>query len=125
MGIRTTMSQEDYLETILDLSSKSPEVKSVDVARIRSVSRASVNKALSGLVEAGFVEHEPYSKITLTKKGKKIAKEIRERHDLLAKFLVDVLKVDPKIADDEACRMEHVISVDTTKKLYNYLKSIK
>ncbi len=121
-----TSSKEDYLERIYDLSKEQDDghVRSVDVARALNVSRASVNKSLVGLKEDGYIEQEPYGTITLTKKGKTIAKEVRTRHNALRSFLVNVLKVDYDTADMDACEMEHAISKKTAEKLYAYLKEL-
>lgn len=119
--MKATISQEDYLETIYDLSVDGAEVKSVDVARARDVSRASINKAIPGLRDGGFIEQEPYGKITLTKKGLDLAKEIRKRHDIIKSFLEDVLGVVPAVAEEEACKIEHVVSSDTIKKLCAFI----
>ena len=89
-----TSSKEDYLERIYDLSLIDEQVRSIDVARALNVSRASVNKSLGGLKEDGYIEQEPYGTITLTKKGRAIAKDVRTRHNALRTFLTQVLKVD-------------------------------
>ena len=119
-----TSSQEDYLERIYDLSLIDEHVRSIDVARALNVSRASVNKSLGGLKDEGYIEQEPYGTITLTKKGRAVAKEVRTRHNALRAFLTEVLKVDYEIADIDACEMEHAISKHTADKLYAYLKDL-
>ena len=119
-----TSSQEDYLERIYDLSLIDEHVRSIDVARSLNVSRASVNKSLGGLRDEGYIEQEPYGTITLTKKGRAIAKEVRTRHNALRAFLTEVLKVDYEIADIDACEMEHAISKHTADRLYAYLKDL-
>ena len=65
-----------------------------------------------------------YGTITLTKKGRAIAKEVRTRHNALRAFLTEVLKVDYEIADIDACEMEHAISKHTADRLYAYLKDL-
>lgn len=120
--MKTTMSQEDYLETIYDLSHDGAEVKSVDVAKVRKVSRASINKAIPGLLEGGFINHEPYGKLSLTEKGRRVAKEVRRRHDILKSFLVNILTVDEETAEYEACQIEHIVSSDTIKRICDYLE---
>lgn len=119
-----TSSQEDYLERIYDLSLIDEHVRSIDVARSLNVSRASVNKSLGGLRDEGYIEQEPYGTITLTKKGRAIAKEVRTRHNALRAFLTEVLKVDYETADIDACEMEHAISKHTADRLYAYLKDL-
>ncbi len=117
-----TSSQEDYLECIYDLSMEDEKVRSIDVARTLNVSRASVNKSLVGLKDDGYIEQESYGPITLTKKGREIAKDVRTRHNALKAFLIEVLGVEEEIADIDACEMEHAISKTTANKLYSYLK---
>ncbi len=119
-----TSSKEDYLERIYDLSKEDEHVRSVDVARALNVSRASVNKSLIGLKEDGYIEQEPYGTITLTKKGRAVAKDVRTRHNALRSFLLNVLKVDYETADTDACEMEHAISKKTADKLYAYLEEL-
>lgn len=124
MIARVSASQEDYLEVIYDLSHGLESVRSIDIANRLGVSRASVNKRLGLLKDAGFVKHEPYGLVHLTENGCAVAKDVRERHNTLHKFLTDVLGVSEDIADHEACEMEHAISQETAHKLYNYLCSL-
>ena len=124
MITRISASQEDYLEVIYDLSHDTEAVRSIDIAKKIKVSRASVNKRLGLLKEAGFVEHEPYGLVRLTEKGFLVAKNVRERHNALYQFLTDVLDVPADLAAKEACEMEHAISQDTSDKLYAYLSKL-
>lgn len=121
MIARVSASQEDYLEVMYDLSHGTDAVRSIDIANVLGVSRASVNKRLSILKELGFVEHEPYGLVHLTEKGCAVAKNVRERHNTLYKFLTDILGVPAETADHEACEMEHAISQETADRLYEYL----
>ena len=124
MIARVSASQEDYLEVIYDLSHGTEAVRSIDIANLLMVSRASVNKRLGLLKEAGFVEHEPYGLVRLTEKGCAVAKNVRERHNTLYKFLINILGVPADTADREACEMEHAISQDTADRLYAYLNQL-
>ena len=124
MIARVSASQEDYLEVIYDLSHGNEAVRSIDIANLLGVSRASVNKRLSLLKDSGFVEHEPYGLVRLTEKGCAVAKNVRERHNTLYKFLIDILGVPADTADREACEMEHAISQDTADRLYAYLNQL-
>lgn len=119
-----TASKEDYLERIYDISLVNEKVRSIDVAKALSVSRASVNKSLQGLKQDGYIEQEPYGTIYLTSKGFEVAKETRKRHNALRKFLTQVLGVSYAVADVDACEMEHAISEETAQKLYAYLETI-
>lgn len=122
MDDKIRSSGEDYLEAIYNLSQETGRVRSVDVAHTLGVTRPSVNKAMSILVEEGMIEKEPYGDICLTQKGRERAREVTGRHRLLRLFLTKVLEVDEKIAEEDACKMEHVISEETMNKLRIYLE---
>ncbi len=116
-------SLEDYLEAIWVLGGEN--VKSIDLARHLGVSRTSVNKAVNHLIDNDLVDKELYGDISLTQKGKEISRKILSKHQLLKNFLVDFLNVDPLVANEEACGIEHSISDDTAKKLSEFIKKIK
>ncbi|HPO03570.1 metal-dependent transcriptional regulator [Treponema zuelzerae] len=118
-----TASKQDYLETILDFTAEAGQVRSIDIARALGVSRASVNKSLGFLKESGLIEHEHYGDVKLTEAGLRAARQVRARHNLLKLFLIDILKVSPDTAEQDACRMEHAISRETVEKLEVYLKT--
>ena len=117
---------EDYLEAIYRISlepgHEGAPVRSVDVADRLGVSKASVNKALSTLKEAGMVEQSRYGRVTLTPEGRRYASLVWRAHRALRIFLESDLGVAPETADSEACLMEHVLSEDTMERLIGYLE---
>ena len=116
-------ASEDYLEAIYRISlTGTPSVRSVDVAESLGVSKASVNKALSTLKEAGMVEQSRYGRVTLTDEGRSYAAVVWRCHRALRTFLESDLGVEPQTADSEACLMEHVLSEDTMRRLIGYLE---
>ncbi|MDR2908869.1 MAG: metal-dependent transcriptional regulator [Oscillospiraceae bacterium] len=115
---------ENYLETILILERKSGPVRSIDVAEALGVSRPSVNKAVSVLKKAGMVDQQPYGRISLTERGREKAAEVLGRHNNLKRFLTIVLGVGEEAAEVDACRMEHVISEETGRRLAAYIGSV-
>jgi Mn-dependent DtxR family transcriptional regulator len=119
---KITAANEDYLEAIYELGGDIGPVRSVDLALKLEVSKASVNNALSNLKKAGLVEQPYYGDITLTAEGKTYAASVLDRHHALYHFLLDILGVQPQVAVEEACRMEHAISDDTQQKLVEWLR---
>lgn len=118
-------SSQDYLEAILELSEQSPNVKSVDVAKKLDVSRASVNRAINLLKEQGYITQERYCDVYLTDKGIEEGKKIRETHDILQTFLVDILGVSPAVGEEDACMIEHCLSDETKQKLKQFVEKNK
>ena len=102
-------SGEMYLESIYVLARKSGAVRSLDVATYMNFSKPSVSRAVGLLKEGGFILVDKSGYITLTSSGLEIAQKIYERHTLLSDFLIR-LGVDPAIAAEDACKMEHDIS---------------
>ncbi|MDR1239832.1 MAG: metal-dependent transcriptional regulator [Treponema sp.] len=111
-----TQSLEDYLEMVSFLADEG-EVRVTDIAARLGVSKPSVLTALRNLEEQGLVEHARYRTVSLTKKGAVVVAEIRDRHSFLTSFLQEVVGVGPEIAEKDACKMEHILSDETLKKM--------
>jgi DtxR family Mn-dependent transcriptional regulator len=111
-----TESLEDYLEMI-SLLCENGQKRITDVAREMNVSKPSVIGAIKTLADAGLATHKPYGEIALTEAGEEKAKEIREKHAFLAKFLHEVVGVARDVAERDACKMEHILSPETLSKL--------
>ena len=117
-------SQEDYLEAIYVLSKEDEHVRMSDVAKHLSVSKPSVNKAINLLQEKGYLTHQHYGSILLTEEGRTLAKKVYERHKVIKRFFVDILKVEETIAEDEACKVGHCIGEDTLEKLKEFVNRV-
>ncbi len=111
-------SAENYLETILNLSKKLPVVRSVDIANELNFKKSSVSVAMKHLRENEYITVTEAGFIYLTDSGKEIAEMIYERHSLISSWLIS-LGVDKQTADEDACKMEHVIS----KKSFEAIKA--
>lgn len=116
---------EDYLEEISRLAVKKGVARARDIARSLSVHKSTVTAALRSLAEKGYINYTPYEIITLTAKGQKTADQIVQRHEIIKRFLVDVLATDEKIAEQNACRMEHVIDRQVLDRLLNFADFVK
>lgn len=101
-----------YLETILVLSRKLDAVRSIDIAEEMNYSKPSVSRAVKILKNDNYINVDSLGGITLTDTGRKIAEGILERHEILSELLIR-LGVDPEVATEDACRVEHYISDDT------------
>lgn len=117
-------SGEMYLETILVLSKKIGNVRSLDVANEMNYSKPSVSRAMGILKSEEYIVIDDDGFITLTSSGAKIAKKIYERHVVISDLLVSI-GVDRKTADIDACRIEHVISDKTFKAIKKKIKGVK
>ena len=109
-------SGEDYLETILVLQKKLGMVRSVDVARHMEVSKPSVCHAVATLRDGGFLTMGEDHFLHLTDVGREVAERIYERHCFFTEQLI-ATGVDPKTAEADACRIEHIISQDSFEKI--------
>lgn len=117
-----TQSLEDYLEAIYVLKRDAQAACVRDVALLLNVKMPSVVKALRELKKLDLVRQEPYQSIQLTSKGQRVAKLVLNRHTLLRDFLMQ-LGVSAKMADKDACLMEHILSAETLDKIRIYTKS--
>ena len=119
--MHTNESAENYLETILILSQKLPVVRSVDIAAELNFKKSSVSVAMKKLRENGNITVSPEGYITLTPSGQEIADRIYERHTLLSSWL-ERLGVNPEVAAEDACRIEHVISSESFEAIKRHIK---
>ncbi len=102
-------SGEMYLETIYVLSKKFKDVRAIDVGEYMGYSKPSVSRAVGLLKNGGYLIVDGMGHLSLTDAGTEVAEKIYERHTMLTKYLV-MLGVDPEVAAEDACKMEHVIS---------------
>ena len=109
-------SAEDYLEAILVLSKQGGAVRSIDIATMLGVSKPSVSHAMKLLREDDYIAMDRYGTVTLLEKGEQIAVHIYERHTVLSKML-EYLGVDPEIAREDACKLEHDLSDESFAKI--------
>ena len=115
-------SGEMYLETILILSRKNGQVRSVDISEYMGYSKPSVSRAVGLLKQDAFIIVEKDGYIRLTDKGRTTAEKILDRHTILTQMLVQ-LGVDRETASNDACRIEHVVSDETFEAIRNHMLS--
>ena len=113
-------SAEDYLESMIVLKEKNGYIRSVDIAEHLGVTKPSVSNAMKRLREENYIEMNRSGFITLTEKGMEIADKIYTRHKKLTDFFT-ALGVDPQVAEDDACKIEHDISDETFDAIWNHI----
>jgi len=124
-GHQLTSSLEDYLETVLFLIRQGRVARVRDIAKRLAVGMPSVTSALKTLSKRKLVNYDPYEVITLTDRGREVAERIAQRHDVLRRFLTDVLGVEAETAETNACRMEHTIDTTVLERLQSFAEFIR
>ncbi len=119
-----TYAMEDYLESIFDLGQEKKVVRVKDIAKRMKVKMPTVTSMLKALSERGLVNYHKYEYVELTQAGTKVGQEMRRRHELLFRFLTDILKVGTKKANEEACKMEHALSPTTLDRFTDFMDFI-
>ena len=109
-------SGEMYLETILMLKNKNQYVRSIDIANTMNYS-----KPIKLLKESQLIIVDQKGYIDFTAEGRKIAENVYNRHTTLTQFLIN-LGVGEKQAEDDACRLEHIVSEETYQCIQKFLK---
>ncbi len=105
-------SGENYLEAILMVSERQKDVHAIDIVNELNFSKPSVSIMLKKLKDENYIKIDEHSHITLTKKGYEIAEKIYERHKILTQLLLD-LGVSEKIAEEDACKIEHDLTIES------------
>ena len=116
-----TMKEEDYLESILNISEMKGYAKSRDVSEDLSVSPSSASEMFVKLAKKGLIVHRKYEGVTLTETGRSVAVQVRFRHDVLVEFL-KYIGVSDEIADKDACFMEHELHTETIQLIKEFVE---
>ncbi|MBW2039274.1 MAG: metal-dependent transcriptional regulator [Deltaproteobacteria bacterium] len=120
-----TPTMEDYLEAILLLEEEKKAVRVKDIAKNMDVKLPTVTSMLNTLMQRGLINHEKYEYVELTDKGLDLAKEVKRKHELLSSFLSNILGIDLKRAEEDACKMEHAVSPETMERLVEFMEFIE
>ena len=115
-------AQEDYIETIFNLSGELDKVRVTDIAERLGVRMPAVTRAVQGLEKLRMIERDDGRGICLTSLARKLAGALVHRHSDLVTFLTEVLGVDERTAEAATCQMEHGISPETAQSLHEFLK---
>ncbi|HDH87849.1 MAG TPA: metal-dependent transcriptional regulator, partial [Desulfobacteraceae bacterium] len=119
-----TATVEDYLEAIYNLAKEKRAVRVRDIAKRLDVKMPTVSNMLKTLSEKGMIDYEKYEYLELTEKGSNVGREIDRRHQILRRFLTNILKIDYNKADEDACKMEHAVSPATLEAFVDFMEFI-
>ncbi len=125
MKTKLTESLEDYLEAIYNITYTKGVVRGQDIADKLGVANSSVTSALKSLSTRELINHIPYETITLTDEGIKLARRIVEKHRIFKDFFLNVLAIDPDVAEACACGIEHHIPDEVADRFADFLKMQK
>lgn len=125
MAVHLTPNMEMYLKTILEIDLAGDEARVKMIADRLGVTMPSVSGAVDNLRRKGLVGHNPYGKVELTEEGRSVALKVKEQNDLLYRFLREVLGVPDRIAKEDACTLEHVVSRTTLNRLSRFLEFVQ
>jgi DtxR family Mn-dependent transcriptional regulator len=116
---------EDYLEAIAKLGERRKAVRVKQLSETLGVKMPSVTSALKRLSEQELVEHERYGQIKLTPEGDRVARDVIGRHEALTRFFAQALGIDRETAEEDACKIEHVISSLSMERLAKFVEFIE
>ncbi len=119
-----TKTVEEYIEVIYSLQKRHGHVHTNDLASKLDVAAPSVTEMVQKLADRKLVNYVPYRGVTLSKKGEKMAKELIQKHKTLAEFL-EIIGVDKKNAEMDACQIEHHVSPQTVKRLNQFVDFVR
>ncbi len=120
---KSVEATEDYLETIDSLFKEKGFAASVDIAERMSVSKPTVTNIVKKLHKEGFLVHEKYRGMKLTTKGRKLAQEMRRKHELITRFLM-LFGIEENTAREDAEQIEHGLHSDTIEKFRSFTQFV-
>jgi DtxR family Mn-dependent transcriptional regulator len=122
---KLTFTMENYLEAIYELSKSGGGARVSNIAERLGVTKASTNSAMATLASKGLVENEKYGEIFLTSAGRSMAEFTSRKHHIIRDFFVNILQIEDKVADSDACAIEHVISSKSIEAMQDFLMKNK
>lgn len=117
-----THSAAHHLLAILELTEKRGYSRVSDVAKFLDITTGSASTNLKGLKQKGLVEEDENKFLLLSDEGRKLAEAILHRRNVLEKFFISVLGVSEEQAGIDACKTEHLLSMETTAKMAEMTK---
>ena len=117
-----TPNMEMYLKTIFEIDDNGDRARVKVIAERLGVTMPSVSGAVENLQKRGLVQHNPYGDVKLTTRGRRVAREVKERNDTIYRYLLEVLHLPETVASRDACVLEHVVSPKTLQRMEAFLE---
>lgn len=121
---KLTHSAAHYLTTILELRQRLGYARVTDVAETLQVSRGAASRAMHLLRERGWIEEDPHRMLVLTEEGTRQARSVQYNHRVFEQFLREIVGLEPGVAHEDACKMEHLLSRQTTQGLTRLIRAL-
>jgi len=125
MSLPYDTTTQEYIEVIYDLEQENRVARVTDIAQRRGVTKASVSLVLNQLQKKELVDRKQYGHITLTKSGRRLGSTLSKRHQAIKRFLNIIVGVPERIADKDACKLEHILSKESCKAIVKITKAIE
>ena len=119
-----THSAAHYLMTIRELLETQGYARVTDIAKRMNITRGSCSISLKPLKKRGLVTEDANKFLTLSEEGRHLAEMVERNDELLEIFFRDVLDVNPEQAEVDACKIEHLLSLETSVKLCHFIECI-
>ena len=119
-----TESQEDFVEALLMLERKGEPLETTRVAKLLNISKPAVHQMGHSLIDRGLITREDYGDMHLTDAGRQLAEEVLNRHHLIKSYLISI-GVSEEVAEEDCCRIEHIISEETFQAIIRELNAKK
>ncbi|MDZ7371268.1 MAG: metal-dependent transcriptional regulator [candidate division KSB1 bacterium] len=119
------VTTQEYIEVIYQLEKENRVARVTEIAERRGVTKSSVSLVMQQLQQKNLVDRKLYGHITLTAGGRRLGAKLMKRHEVLARFLQDVVGVSPQTAEQDACILEHVISNESLNAMRRLLEGVK
>ncbi|XHH09399.1 MAG: metal-dependent transcriptional regulator [Candidatus Bathyarchaeia archaeon] len=121
---RLNFAKESYVETIYSLTCMQGSASVTDIARVLEIKPSSVTEMLRKLDDMDYVNYQPYRNVTLTVKGEELAVFLKKAKLSLKTFFV-LLNMSEQVAEEDACKVEHMINITTLKNLSAFVETIQ
>lgn len=125
MELAFDTTTQEYIEVIYALEEENRVARVTDIAERRGVTKSSVSIVLNHLKDKKLIDRKQYGHITLTKNGVQLARQLTRRHQALKQFLIQVLGLSEQTAEDEACKLEHVVTSETLNRINDFLNFVE